>query len=212
MKEKLMIIGGGGHTASIISAMHKAGLKNIKIIDTKEKLGLDVLGERISSSDDDFESLAAKGYSFVIGVGSIKNNHHRIKLFKKAQKTGLKPFTFIAESSIIGEGVEIGDGTVIMEGAIVNTRAKIGKNTIVNTGALVEHDCIIGDDVHIAPGVKISGGVRIGNGAFIGIGAVIIQRCCIGERTVIAADATVIDDVENDIMVAGVPAEKIKDL
>ena len=54
--------------------------------------------------------------------------------------------------------------------------------------------------------------VRIGRGAWVGAGAIILHGVTIGELSVVGAGSLVIHDVPPRSLVAGVPAEKIKDI
>jgi acetyltransferase-like isoleucine patch superfamily enzyme len=88
----------------------------------------------------------------------------------------------------------------------------------------------IEEDVAIAPGVIIvahegasmllrrfsypfkTESVLIKKGAWIGAGAIILPGIKIGEGSVVGAGAVVIHDVPNYTLVAGVPAQIIKDI
>lgn len=207
-EKKIVLIGGGGHASSVISALHRIGIDKIEIIDKAENLNKELLGVRFTGTDDDLVKYESGDHEFLVTVGSVRDNKVRKELFQKLVSMELKPFLLIAKSAVVGELADIGSGTVILEGAIVNTKARIGSNCIINSGAIIEHNCIIGDHVHVAPGAVISGGVSIGDEAFIGIGARIIQNICIGSQALVAAGATVVRNVSDKAFVAGVPAKE----
>ena len=90
----------------------------------------------------------------------------------------------------------------------------------------------IGDNVMITRGVTIlthgydwsvldakyfevlgsSGKVKIGNNVFIGMNTTILKGVTIGNNVIIGAGSVVTHDIEDDCVVAGVPAKKIMDI
>jgi serine O-acetyltransferase len=103
---------------------------------------------------------------------------------------------FIIPENVFGPGLAIVHyGTIV-----VNYRARIGKNcrihTCVNIGASGGNPEApqMGDNVYIGPGAKIFGNIQIGN------------------NIAISANSSVNTSFdENDILIAGSPAKRIKD-
>lgn len=105
---------------------------------------------------------------------------------------------------------------------------KIGKNVFINFGCtfLDQGSITIEDDVFIAPGVKITTEahpenpeerhnllikpVAIKQNAWIGANAVILPGVIIGKNAIVGAGAVVTKDVEDNAVVAGVPAKFIR--
>lgn len=210
-REKIILVGGGGHckvVASIIIENNKYEI--IGISDLKTEIGKEILGIKINYTDEQLEKLYKNGIkNAFVTVGSVGNPELRIKLFNKIKNIGFNIPIIVSRNAIISTNVVIGEGTVIMPGVIINPGVKIGKNCIINTGAIIEHDCIIEDNVHIAPGVTLSGGIKIGKNSHIGTGASIIQNVNIGENVIVGAGSVVIKNVMDNIKIYGVPA-KIK--
>ena len=100
----------------------------------------------------------------------------------------------------ISSTAEIGGGLIVQHGygTIIAPR-KIGKNCWVNQGVTIgytnDDDCpTLGDNVTVYAGAKILGDVHVGN------------------NVVVAANAVVVKDVEDNCVVGGVPAKVIKRL
>jgi len=211
LRDKIVIIGGGGHAKVLISILKKlnkyvvAGYTDIK--NNGRILDVEYLG-----NDNVFSELFFKKNirNAVIGIGQIKNIEYRKTLIEKYIKIGFNFPVIVSPNSIINEDVKLGKGTVVMDGAIINSGSEIGSFCIINTKSSIDHDCKIGNFVHIAPGVTISGGVKIGNNTLIGIGASIIQYKEIGKNIVIGAGAVVIYDLIKPGTYIGIPARKIK--
>lgn len=81
---------------------------------------------------------------------------------------------------------------------IINDKTSIGKNAILNPNITIGHKFpggpapIIGDNVFIGSGARIIGGVHIGN------------------NVTIAPNAVVTMDVEDNVVVGGIPAKVLK--
>lgn len=172
-KEKIILIGGGGHCHSVIDVIEQENKYEIVgILDKPELKGQKVLGYEIIGSDDDLEHLFSICKNAVVTVGQIKSNEVRVSLYKQLKEIGftlpviISPLAYVSRHSIVSEG------TVIMHHAIVNANAKIGKNCIVNTKALIEHDVIVEDNCHIATASVLNGGAKVKENTFYGSGSV----------------------------------------
>ena len=125
----------------------------------------------------------------------------------------------IEPGAIIREQVEIGDRAVIMMGAIINIGAVIGEGTMIDMGAVLGGRATVGKNCHIGAGAVLAGviepasaePVRIGDGTLVGANAVVIEGVQVGKNCVVAAGAVVIDDVPDNMVVAGCPAHIIKE-
>lgn len=107
----------------------------------------------------------------------------------------------------------------------------VGRNFYANFNCIML-DCAtitIGDNVFFAPGVQMytathpldaierrssefAQPISIGNDVWIGGCAIILPGVSIGSRVVVAAGAVVTKNVEDDVVVAGIPARVVKQL
>lgn len=172
MKEKILLIGGGGHCKAVIDVIELEDKYIIGgIIDKKELIGKTVLGYEIIGCDDDLEELFNHYKYAIVTVGQIKSNSTRVKLFNLLKNIGYclpvikSPLAYVSKHSTIDEG------TIIMHHALINANVNIGKNSIINSKALVEHDCIIEDNCHISTASVLNGGVKVKEGTFFGSNA-----------------------------------------
>ncbi|ANZ64376.1 2,3,4,5-tetrahydropyridine-2,6-dicarboxylate N-acetyltransferase [Secundilactobacillus paracollinoides] len=126
----------------------------------------------------------------------------------------------IEPGAIIRDQVLIGDNAVIMMGAIINIGAEIGADTMIDMGAVLGGRAIVGKHAHIGAGTVLAGvvepasaqPVRVDDNVLIGANAVVIEGVHVGEGAVVAAGAVVTKDVAPHTMVAGVPAQFIKNV
>ena len=213
MKEKIILIGGGGHAKVIISIIKK--MDDFRIIGyTDSDNRGDILGVEYLGGDDLLRQVIKdhpSATAAVVGVGMLKNSdaRKRKQLFDLASSLSLKLPPIISPDAVINEDVKIGDGTVVMDGAVVNSGSSIGDGVILNTSCSVDHDCKISSFAHIAPGATLSGGVTIGENVLVGAGATVIEYKSIADNVIIGAGSVVVEDILELGIYTGVPAKKI---
>lgn len=172
MKEKIVLLGGGGHCHSVIDVIEQENKYQIVgIIDKKELLGTNVLGYKIIANDDNLEEIYKTCKNAIITVGQIESNHVRVKLFNRLKEIGFKLPIIISPIAYVSKHSFIDEGTVVMHHAFINANVKIGKNCIINSKALIEHDVIIEDNCHISTASVINGTVLVKANTFFGSNA-----------------------------------------
>lgn len=172
MKEKILLIGGGGHCRSVIDVIELEDRYTIAgIIDKKELIGQDVLGYKIIGCDDDLQELHKEYKYAVVTIGHINSNALKVKLFNMLKNIGYHLPVIVSPLAYVSQHSSIDEGTVIMHQTLINSNTKIGKNCIINSKALIEHDCIIEDNCHISTASVINGGVIVKDGTFFGSNA-----------------------------------------
>jgi serine O-acetyltransferase len=103
---------------------------------------------------------------------------------------------------VIGRYAEFDEGFVLMHpiGVVINGGVKGGKNIVIESGVVIGaarnglpvEAPTLGNDIFIGAGVKVLGGIKIGSNVKIG------------------ANAVVLEDVPDNVTVAGIPAKIVK--
>lgn len=187
------IIGGGGHSKVVISALIACNEKIFAVFEDDESKTnhLSFANIRIQKTPT-IEWWDHHTVNTILAIGS---NRGREKIAQKLPNIiwgkSIHPTAVIHESSIIGDGTYIGANVVIQPDVI------IGNHCIINTGAIIEHDVVVGNYCHIAPGSILTGHVKIGVGTLIGAGTTIIPEIIIGEWCIIGAGSVVIRDIKS---------------
>jgi len=126
----------------------------------------------------------------------------------------------IEPGAIIRDMVEIGDNCVIMMGAVINIGAVIGEKTMLDMNVVVGGRAIVGSNCHIGAGTVLAGVIEppsaqpviIEDDVMIGANVVILEGIRVGKGAVIAAGSVVINNVEPNMVMAGIPAKPLKEV
>jgi len=106
--------------------------------------------------------------------------------------------------------IVIGDRVFINSGVVVMSVLEV---TIGNDVAIANEAYIMDTDSHGVEGRPVKNApVRIGDGSWIGARAIILPGVTIGRRCLVAAGAVVSRDVPDDTLVAGNPAQVVREL
>lgn len=204
MKQRAVILGGGGHAKVVLDILGRAG--EIEIVGFTSTAGSaeTLCGYSCIGTDAVLDEL------FVSGVRSafvaIGENNRRKACLNSLRERGFNLINAISKDSVISRYATLGRGIAVMPGAVINAGARLEDGVIVNTNACVDHDCILGSFVHIGPGTTVTGCVRIGEGSLLGAGSSVIPGITVGCWTVIGAGAAVVADLPDHVVAAGVPA------
>ncbi len=176
MKEKIILIGGGGHCRSVIDVIEQENRFEIAgIIEKYVGESEAVLGYPLIGTDDELHILREKyDYAFVT-IGHIASNSVRVKLFNKLKEFGFTIPVIVSPFAYVSKHAKIADGTVVMHHALVNAAVEVGENCIINSRTLIEHDVIVGNNCHISTGVILNGSVCVEENSFVGSGSVVKQ-------------------------------------
>lgn len=111
---------------------------------------------------------------------------------------------------IIGNCVEIGANTCIDRGTIENT--EIGDNVKIDNLCHIAHNVKIQENSLVIAGAIICGSAYLGKNAYIAPGGIVRNQCKLGENSFVGLGGVVVNDVGKNVLVAGVPAKKIRDI
>lgn len=127
-------------------------------------------------------------------------------------------------NAMIRENVVVDDDSKIGTSVVIDGHCRIGRNVSIQTGAYISTFTTVEDSVFLGPCCALINdkymaqspyelrGPIIRRGASIGANAVILPRVEVGEGAVVGAGAVVTKDVPSRVVVAGVPARKLKEV
>ena len=110
-------------------------------------------------------------------------------------------------------GVDIGDDVFIAAGCVIN-RGTID-NTVICKGSKIDANCQISHNVYIGKnsaiisGSRIYGSVRTGENVYIA-SATVKNQLTLGDNCVVGMGSVVLNNVEDNAVVVGAPAKRIR--
>lgn len=110
---------------------------------------------------------------------------------------------------IIGDNCFIGSNVTIARGTLQNTI--IGKNCRIAHGSMIGHNCCFGEETFISNSVAVPGSVSTGRHCFLGSGSRYRPGITLGNKITVGVGSVVLSDfIEDNLVIAGVPAKIIK--
>lgn len=206
MKKKLILIGAGGFAKSVIDSIDEKKYNIEGFVDNIKSgshLGYKILANNLEELEN------SEQYCYFIAIG---DNKKRTYWYKEVAKRNLEIINVIDKTAVLSENITFGRGIFIGKLAIINSDARIGENVIINTKALVEHGNRIGNNVNISTGTILNGDVKIRDNCFIGSSTVVNGQITIGENSIIGSGTVVINNIDKDVIVAGIPGKVIRRL
>lgn len=206
-------LAGGKEAALVAAAMNEASKgepwRILGYVDDNAVLhGEHLYGHRVLGALEDVaRELSGTSPFFACVIGS---NEARERVVTRALSFGWRAATLIHPSAAIADRCEIGDGTYIAAQAVISADATIGRFVLINYGASVGHDAVLDDFSQAAPGARLNGNCRLHARAFVGSNAVLVERVEVGEGARVGACAAVLESVEANSTVVGVPARRVR--
>jgi UDP-3-O-[3-hydroxymyristoyl] glucosamine N-acyltransferase len=108
----------------------------------------------------------------------------------------------------IDNNVEIYANCSIARGSLSDT--KIGEGTKLDALVHIAHNVSVGKNCELTAGTIIGGSTIIGETSWTGLNSTIKNKIKVGKNVIVASGASVIHDVPDGDIVAGVPARSIK--
>ncbi|MFM6198678.1 MAG: acetyltransferase, partial [Dolichospermum sp.] len=193
-KERIAVIGAGGHAKVVASTLIAAGHQVVGFYDDDLQkrgthiFGIPVVGPLNEIRSDNFSHA-------VIGIGE---NEVRKRL---VGELNLNWITVVHPYAYVHPEVSLGVGTIVCAGAIVHPYSIIGSHVIINTKSSVDHDCCVEDYVHLALS-HLAGGATANEGAFLALGSVVFPKVTIGAWATVSAGSVAMKDVKPNSIVA----------
>jgi len=202
----MIIAGAGGHAKEILDIL-VTQYKDRDVFffeDTQTSKFSEYIGYPIIRGLDNLHNFFSKDATFVLGVGNPRVR----KLFAERLKfLGGELQSVISSDAIISTTASLGDGINIMTKVFVSASVLINEGVLLNSGCNIHHDTIIGEYAEIGPMVTVTGRCKIGKYCSLGAAVTLSPNITIGNNVVVAAGSTVINNIPDNCMVAGSPAE-----
>jgi len=206
MNKELVIFGSGGHAISVSNVALSMGYKIKFFISPDKKRSL---FDRPVIIFEEYLSLNSKDDIFAIAIGDNAKRQALVKTLKNQIPSAEFP-SLIHPSSSVGQNSFLGMGSIVMPHVNVGPYSRIGSFCILNSSSSIDHECSLGNYTSIAPGVILGGKVQVNERSAVMIGAKIAHNIKVGSDVVIGANSFVNSDLEDNLLVYGTPAKKIR--
>jgi sugar O-acyltransferase (sialic acid O-acetyltransferase NeuD family) len=200
LKEKIIIIGGGGHAAELdeyIRYSNRTGVSDIELVG--------VIDDNPRAYDNySFNGPFLGGISeheirqdvqYLVGIANLK---YRAPITHRFIDAGAEFMTLIHPSAYISESAEIRRGSVIAPNVNLGPQTRVGQFNMINARCSIGHDTVLGDFNFLSPNVCFSGGTTIGDGNLFGINSATIPGVQVGSRNKIMAGMILDKNIEDD--------------
>jgi len=127
--------------------------------------------------------------------------------YERNNNLELEPFPHFGKV-IIGNNVEISTNCSVARGSLKDT--VINEGTKIDALVHVAHNVNIGMNCSLTAGTVIGGSTSIGDTCWLGLNCTLKHKIKVGKKVIIGSGASVISDVPDEDIVAGVPARSIK--
>ena len=207
--KKLAIWGAGGTGIQIIEIAQWQNEEEhlwdeIFFVDNWKPEDEKIYGARNLHFDTVKKHYSSDQVEFVIALGEPKDKRLR---FEEIRAAGYGFGKVIAPTARVSRSAILGEGFVALDGVLVEPLSVVGDGDY----AAIGHGSTIGDFCHVGASSNIGGDNIFGDEVFLGLHCATKQGIKIGSNSVIGMGGIVLNDVPENVVMAGVPAKKIKD-
>ncbi|MGL5980481.1 MAG: acetyltransferase [Phocaeicola sp.] len=208
---KSVIFGAGTYGEVYLAYLQEAGVEVVGFIDDNENLwGKEIGGVKILGGKDLLPQLFAMNDAQAIYC-PIGNNKFRVKILTYAEELGYKTPNFIHKSVIVSPNVTIGKGVYILPNGCIMPHTTIEDYVMMSVGVNVAHHTKLCKGVFLAAGVNVGASMKLCEYVYAGTSSTfVIGIKTIGSNALIGAGAVVLKDVEENAVMAGVPAKLLR--
>jgi acetyltransferase-like isoleucine patch superfamily enzyme len=133
-------------------------------------------------------------------------------VYEYLKKERLPIETFIHPTTHVEKTAVIQDGTIILVNCTIDMNTQINENVFISSNCFISHDVNIQAHTYCGPSVNLAGHSNIGECCFLGIGTTTVDGITIGNNVLSAAGSVIIQDIPENVLVAGVPAKVKKQI
>jgi sugar O-acyltransferase (sialic acid O-acetyltransferase NeuD family) len=199
---RIVIVGAGVHGRVVRDVCAAAGLEIAGFLDDTLPPGAVVDGAVVLGG---LERAGDPGLDAAYHV-ALGDNRARLRVAGAVERAGGELRSVIHPMCDVSPGAQLGPGSFVGSFSRLRPGARLGRCVLAEWNVSIGTDVVLGDGVFLGPAASLTSRARAGEGAFLGAGAIVAGAWTIGAWSVVAANATVLADVEERVLVAGSPA------
>lgn len=144
---------------------------------------------------------------FINGIGSPRTHKAKRSIIEKLGISNDHFLSIIHPTASLSRYSSIGKGVVIFQNVTLTTNTIIGDHVVILPNSIISHDVTVGSYSCIAGGVCLSGKVSVGESCYLGTNCSVRDSVYIGDNSLVGMGSVVINDIEADSIVKGIPAK-----
>lgn len=195
MKKKELIIFGSSGTASEI-----IDLVRMYYSDNFDKFYVVYFDDAFRENISIKEKINNPVYQLYYVLGFADVSLRRRCVSKMAAINNIKPFTIINPTAFIADSSLIGEGVYVAGNASISSEVKLCDFSLVSFNASIGHQSIIEEYCVVLAGARVSGNVKLGAGSLVGSNAFIFQGLSIGADNLIDAMTYIKQDLPEGML------------
>jgi len=209
MTKRIVVLGAGSYCAAMIDLATECGYQVVEILDDDSlKAGTEILGVKINGPIHRIFDSNISGENFLVAIG---DNTTRRKIMERIRSEGGATPTLIHPTSVVSKFSRIGQGVYIQPHVVVWTSVCIGNDCIISPNVVIAHHSVLQNGCLVSTSSAIGANIEIRQDAFLGMSCNITTGVeYVGENALVGAGAVVINNVEPNTVVAGVPSRVIR--
>jgi sugar O-acyltransferase (sialic acid O-acetyltransferase NeuD family) len=207
-RETIAIVGAGGFGREVKQLIDEINLSKpvwdlVGFFDTTLKKGTEVNGLPILGNNGDaLNSKFIENFVIAIGSTSALNKLGNVFVTNRKKLPNIQHPSAIIDS----DTSHVGFGNIFCYGFFMTTNIKIGNLNVFNTRLTLGHDVVIGSYNVFLPNVQISGHVTVGDCNLFGMNSSVLKKKSVGSNNKVGAHSFVINDIDSNESVFGIPA------
>ena len=214
--KKLIIFGGSGIgmiAASIAEATNEyqvVGFLN-DVIGKGTSIGKYKQFPVIGKTEDYKKYIKDENYYFFIAYVGLENEKRTFEQINNLEIPRDRFANLKHPTAIIPEEYcEIGQGVLFAPMSQLSPDTTISDNCILLANSFIGHDTFLDRFAHVATNGVVGANVHVGKGVHVGSNATTREKINIGDYSLIGAGSVVLNDVEENSVVVGNPAKKLR--
>lgn len=210
INKEIYILGVGHNTIVYIDLVEACGysIKGLYHYNN-DRVGQNVHGYPIIDTTENLlKKTSLSGNFYAISVG---DNEIRTQLANRIREKGGNVPTLIHPTAVVSRFSEIEEGVVIHINSVVQGDTLIKQDTVLSYNSSVSHNSQLGKGCYLAANSIVGAYVNVGEKVLIGISSILVSAKAnlIGKNSIIGAGSVVINNVDENSIVAGNPAKEL---
>jgi len=216
MTRKIIILGAIGNCIDILDTINTINAATTSkeyeclgfLDDDKTKWGKSIHGVPVLGGLE--VASRYKEAFFVNGIGSPSSFWLKKEIIHKTNIPRDKFETIVHPTASVSPLSDLGHGVVVFQNVTMATDVTIQDHVIILPNSVISHGVIIGEYTCLAGGVVVNGDVRVGESCYLGANCSIKQGIVIGDQCLIGMGSVVLNDVNDNSVLAGNPAKFLR--